>query len=272
MSIIHDTDLADVLTSASDDDVRLLIDVITDKGEGRISLSSSSCRQLHAAQNSAVTEFVRGLVAEELTRFGGNSLMNMLRGGSGVPYKELLGDVASHVGVSTSAMGNCAKMEMAVIAKVLERSLSQMNEEERKTFFDSVGASYQPGMGNESAASLVAHLMASGSTYLIAAMVASAVMSGLIGRGVVLAGGAALGRGLAVLTGPVGWAITGIWTAFDLASPAYRVTVPCVVQIGYMRQKMLNAPACPHCGAQVTANSKFCGNCGARLILQLTER
>jgi len=102
-------------------------------------------------------------------------------------------------------------------------------------------------------------------SYNVAAVVASATMSSLVGRGVVLAGSSTLGRGLAVLAGPVGWAITGIWTAFDLASPAYRVTVPCVIQIGHMRQKMLLKPTCPGCHAIVAVGANFCGKCGIRL-------
>ena len=44
MSIIHDADLAGVLMSASADDIRLLIDVITDSGKG-----GSRCPQRFAA-------------------------------------------------------------------------------------------------------------------------------------------------------------------------------------------------------------------------------
>ena len=266
MSMIEDADLAGVLMSASNDDVGLLIDVITDNGKGRISLSSSVCRQLSAAKDGDITAFERGLVSEELTRFGGNSLMNVFRGGNGVPYKELLSDVASHVGVDKNGLGDCAKMEMAIIAKVLEQSIGRMSENDKVTFFESVGASYRPGMGPGALAALIASLGLSGVTsYRLAAMVASATMSSLVGRGVMLAGSTGLGRGLAVLAGPVGWAITGLWTAFDLASPAYRVTVPCVIQIGHMRQKMLLASACPACGSPIKAASKFCGNCGVRL-------
>jgi len=269
MSMIQDADLADVLMSASADDIGLLIDIITDSGKGRISLSSSTCRQLSAAKEREITEYDRGLVAEELTRFGGNSLMNIFRGGSGVHYKELLGDVASHVGVGKEGLGDCAKMEMAIIAKVVEQSVGRMSEDDKATFFESVGASYRPGMGPSALAALIASLGASGlSSYRLAAVVASATMSSLVGRGVVLAGGAGLSRGLAVLAGPVGWAITGLWTAFDLASPAYRVTVPCVIQIGHMRQKMLLSKACPACGASIDESSRFCGKCGIRL----TER
>ncbi|UYM63746.1 hypothetical protein N5938_12945 [Pseudomonas aeruginosa] len=267
MSIIHDADLAGVLMSASADDIRLLIDVITDSGKGRISLSSAICRQLTAAKEGEVGDYERALVAEELTRFGGNSLMNLFRGGSGVSYVELLSDVASHVGVSKAGTGDCAQMEMAIIAKVVEQSLGRMSEEDKATFFESLGTSYRSGMGPVALAALIASLSASGMTsYGLAAMVASATMSSLVGRGVAFAGGAAMGRGLAVLSGPVGWAITGIWTAFELASPAYRVTVPCVIQIGHMRQKMLLKPECPGCRASVSPGSNFCGNCGTRLV------
>ncbi|VVN68695.1 hypothetical protein PS834_00268 [Pseudomonas fluorescens] len=262
MSMIQDPDLADVLSTAGADDLSLLIDVITDSGKGRISLSSTVCRQLSEAKDSKITEYERGLIAEELSRFGGNSLMNIFRGGSGVPYKELLGDVASHVGVGKGS--DCAKMELAIIGKVVEQSMARMSEEDKATFFDSLGGTYRPGMGPGALATLLASLSATG-TYQLTAAVAGATMTSLVGRSVAFAGAAGMGRGFAVLTGPVGWAITGIWTAFDLASPAYRVTVPCVIQIGHMRQKMLLANACPACTQPVDAGNKFCPSCGASL-------
>lgn len=269
MSVIQDADLADVLSSASSDDIKLLIDVITDNGKGRISLPSSVCRRLSEAKEGEVGDYERAMVAEEITRFGGNSLMNLFRGGSGVPYKELLSDVASHVGTSKPGSGDCAQMEMAIIAMVVEHSVCRMSEEDKVTFFESMGASYRPGMGVAAMAALIASLSAGSSAYRLAAVVASATMSSLVGRGVVFAGGAAMSRGLSVFAGPVGWAITGIWTAFELASPAYRVTVPCVIQIGHMRQRMLLNGRCPECHASTPAGSKFCSTCGARLVSSL---
>lgn len=162
-------------------------------------------------------------------------------------------------------------MEMAIIAKVVEQSLGHMSEEDKETFFESMGTSYRPGMGAAALAALITSLSASSTAYRLAAVVASATMSSLVGRGVAFAGGAAMGRGLAVLSGPVGWAITGIWTAFELASPAYRVTVPCVIQIGHMRQRMLLKDGCPECHASIPAGSKFCSTCGARLVNRLAH-
>ncbi|KVE06282.1 hypothetical protein WI91_08010 [Burkholderia vietnamiensis] len=267
MPIIDDPDLEDVLLSASNDDIGLLIDVITDNGSGRVSVSNAVTRQLIAAKANGPDEVARALIAEELSRFGGNSMMNLVRGGRGVRYLEIASDVVSHTGAPKASGTDCAAMEMAVIAKVLEQSLSRMSEDDKATLFQSMGAAYRAGMGPAALATLIGTLGATGmASYKLAALVASATMSSLVGRGVVLAAGSsALGRGLAVLAGPLGWAITGIWTAFDLASPAYRVTVPCVIQIGYMRQKMLLTSACPKCNTQLIPGSNFCSKCGARL-------
>ncbi len=45
-------------------------------------------------------------------------------------------------------------------------------------------------------------------------------------------------RGLSILTGPVGWIITGVWTAIGIAGPAYRVTVPACVLVVTLRKKL----------------------------------
>lgn len=39
-----------------------------------------------------------------------------------------------------------------------------------------------------------------------------------------------------VFAGPIGWVLSGLWTAFDIAGPAYRVTVPCTITIAYLRK------------------------------------
>ncbi|MYZ51250.1 hypothetical protein F5985_03625 [Malikia spinosa] len=63
-------------------------------------------------------------------------------------------------------------------------------------------------------------------------------MKALIGRGLSFAATGTLMRAASVLTGPIGWAITGIWTAVDLAGAAYRVTIPAVIQVAFLRQKI----------------------------------
>jgi len=70
-------------------------------------------------------------------------------------------------------------------------------------------------------------------------MIVNAFMNTLLGRSLSLSGNLALTRTLAVLTGPIGWSITGLWTTIDAAGPAYRVTIPAVIQVAVLRQKCL---------------------------------
>ena len=78
-------------------------------------------------------------------------------------------------------------------------------------------------------------------TYKMAVVVANAVAKSLLGRGLTFAGNATLTRTLGVALGPIGWIITVLWTAIDIASPAYRVTISCVIQVAYMRLKFQEA-------------------------------
>ncbi len=52
-----------------------------------------------------------------------------------------------------------------------------------------------------------------------------------------MVGKVAFKKTLGILAGPVGWIITGVWTAIDIAGPAYRVTVPACVLIAALRLK-----------------------------------
>ena len=286
-SLISDPDLTQVLGTADVDDLGVLIDHITDKGEGRVSLSSDTCKTLTDAKSTRrIDEATRALIAEELQRFGGNSLFNLMRGGAGVPYKEVLCDVASHVKADFKPKNDCAQIEIAILETVLAQSFAKMSEQEKADMFAEFGATYKPGAGPAVMAALLAAIKASGfGAYKLAAVVANAVAKAILGHGLAFGATAGLMRGIGVFTGPIGWAITAIWTAFDMGSPAYRVTVPCVIQIAYMRQKAAyrssstrKVPAeagknrsCPTCKAPVEAGKKFCGECGSPLALLLPQ-
>jgi len=54
---------------------------------------------------------------------------------------------------------------------------------------------------------------------------------------------AVLMRVIGTFAGPVGWAVTGLWTLVSAAGPAFRVTVPCVCHIAFLRQKARFADA-----------------------------
>ena len=75
------------------------------------------------------------------------------------------------------------------------------------------------------------------SAFKIAVIVANAVAKQIIGRGLTFAANASLSKAIGIFSGPIGWAITALWTVIDIAGPAYRVTIPCIIQVAYMKKK-----------------------------------
>ena len=70
--------------------------------------------------------------------------------------------------------------------------------------------------------------------------VAQMISKMLLGHGLAASGSNILFKTLGKLTGPLGWSITIGWAVYNLASPAYRVTIPCVIQIACMRMQLSN--------------------------------
>ena len=269
MSYITDPDLGPVLTRGDAHDLGILADHITDSGEGRVSLSADSCKRLTDARRTGCFDAAaRALVAEELSRFGGNSLMNLFRGGTGVGYDEIVRDVAEHLGVSAHARATCGDIEKAIIVKVAEQSMSKMSDKEKSEFLHAFDMRYTGANPATALAMLSTIGTSQAGSVNLAAVVANGTATALLGRGVGASAGILAGasgtRLAAAFLGPIGWALTAIWTAFGLASPAYRVTVPCVVHIAYMRVKS-NSSGCPNCRAPTMTGARFCSACGASL-------
>ena len=57
----------------------------------------------------------------------------------------------------------------------------------------------------------------------------------IVGHGLSFAANAGLSRAIAVVAGPIGWLLSTLWLAIDLAGPAYRVTIPCVIHVAQLR-------------------------------------
>lgn len=266
MSLINDPDLSDVLSKAETSDLHILIDHITDQGKGRLALSSDVCEKLVQAKKKVhISGETRFLIAEELHRFGGNTIMNLFRGGRGVPYLEIVTDVASHVKAPHNDNNSCEQIELAILMKVLEQSLDKMTEDEKGDLFAQFGRDYTRGAGPAAMAALIASIRFSGfAAHKLAAVVANSAARSILGHGIALGASGGVMRGISAFAGPIGWGLTAIWSAYDLASPAYRVTVPCVIQIAYIRQKMLSK-SCPHCKAPIVSSAKFCNECGVRI-------
>ena len=96
-------------------------------------------------------------------------------------------------------------------------------------------------------------------------VVKQAIGVGLVNTGLSLATNAMLTRTASIIAGPIGLAFTSLITAVQIAGPSYKVTMPSVVYIAYLR-RVQEAGHCGKCGANfVGGNTKFCSECGAKL-------
>ena len=180
-------------------------------------------------------------IAAEIQCFGANSFITIFRGGKGVPYREVLTDVCDKLKVNYNENSTVEKIENNMLMKIIADSLEKMSPEELRDLADSVGMKNTNGITAEVLTGVFQAAFVAGGfmSYQITLIVVNAVARLLIGRGISVAGNAALTRVMAAFAGPIGWVLTGLWTAFDIAGPAYRVTIPAVIQVAALRKKYL---------------------------------
>lgn len=182
-------------------------------------------------------------IAAEIQCFGANTFATLLRGGKGVPYKEVLCDVCDKMKVNYNEKSSVERIENALLSKVLEDALENMSSDEVKKLAAEIGIQNTQNITKQVLLGSFQTIFRMGGfkSYQLTLIVVNAILKALIGRGLSFAGNAALTRTVAILSGPVGWALTGAWTALDIASAAYRVTIPAVIQVAALRQKMMYA-------------------------------
>lgn len=238
-----DVSTADVLAQCSNEDLAPLVKYILEASTE--SLSSHELYKSHAPDHHQYA----AQILQEIRLFGGNSFVNLFRK-EGPEYLEVVQDVASKFGVlKASKFTSVTALEEELIQKILRDALKKADGQARE---DMEAILKEAGLGQAdlsallSGSSLVTLLGAKAASYLtyeLSSIIAGAVAKQLLGVGARVAGSAVLGRGIAALAGPIGWAITGVWTAIDLAGPAFRVTVPSVLHIAMLRQRVICAHA-----------------------------
>lgn len=220
-------DLVDCLTHDKDGDARLTEHLTHSKGY-----------QTHHPDHHQYWEEI----AEEIQCYGANTFATLLRGGQGVEYRRVLMDVCDKMKVHYDREATAEVIESSLLMKVLSDALDKMTPEALRELALESGLKNVGGVTAETLVGAFQTVFRAGGikSYELTLVVVDAILRALIGRGLTLAGNAALTRTMAILTGPIGWVITGVWTAIDLAGAAYRVTIPAVIQVAVLRQKYLH--------------------------------
>lgn len=223
IDIQGDEALLQLLLNADKGDIDLLIDYVTNTGKFGFSMSDSVKAVLQDAKRQDVPdEETLRLLVRELQHFGGNTFVNLFRR-NGVSYSEIVDDVASHLKMEVLAAASVEEKEALIIDCVFTSSWKKMSDDERSQILRDMGINGSASMDIP--------------VWQRAALVANSLAQTTAGKVLPLIAGLGIGRVLGVLTGPVGLAITGLYTAYDISNPAFRVTLPCVVQIAWIRLK-----------------------------------
>ncbi|WDL73264.1 DUF3944 domain-containing protein [Helicobacter winghamensis] len=234
MAYRYDVDL-EFLRELENEELNGLFDVLTKNKDGNTRFTEVlTNNDLVKYKYPEHKEYI-DLILEELQFFGGNSIVNVFRGGKGVLYKEILCDVCNKLKVNYNKKASTQKIEENLFAKILEDYIHNLSPEDMKK----IGEEFNVSFNTKSSltAGLQAIMKAKGfESYKLILIVTNAFWKFIFGTGLPLVANATLAKTLSVFLGPIGWTATGIWTAFDIASPAYRVTIPAVIQVAYLRQ------------------------------------
>ena len=248
MSLVYrsDDDL-EFLKEATNDQLDPLVLILTRDRDGDARLQEDlTSEERYRSHTPNHTEYW-DLIVAELQTFGGNTFSNLYRGGGdkkGVLYREILFDVCDRMKVNYNRKSPTEMVEQNLLAKILVDSVEKMTPEQlqelvRETGLRLLAANITP---SAVAAALQYAVRTSGFVpYKLAVVVANAAVWPFVKAlgvgGLSLAANATLTRTIGVLAGPVGLALTAIWTAYDLAGPAYWITMPAVLWIACLRSQ-----------------------------------
>ena len=259
--IQNDRDLVPLLCGASNELLDPLVGYLTNKGKGRWT-SELDLTEIYQQHYPDHQHYVYEIAAE-LQLYGGHTAANAFRE-HGVPYREICCDVTARLKVNFNPQAAIEVIESAILMKVMEDAWEKMSEQQRRDCLAELGLDHaKTGAGLSSYIARMGIQAGGFLSYQIAVIIANRVSQMLLNRGLTFVVNRGLTRMLSVFAGPVGAALNAIWIAYDIGAPAYRVTIPSVIQVALIRQTSL-ATLCVN-GHPNPKPSKFCGECGANL-------
>ncbi|HBT4722448.1 DUF3944 domain-containing protein [Klebsiella oxytoca] len=180
------------------------------------------------------------LIAAELQRYGANTLASLIRLGQGVAYREILVDVCDKLDVNYNQKSTTETIELALLMKVLEKSLDQMTPEELAAFSRNMHLDLTTPTPQLILIAVQAAIRTSSLAALELATILSASVITSLGGIATWGTVVVASRALSVLAGPLAIALSSAWMISDIAGPAYRVTIPACIIVSWLRQQHLS--------------------------------
>ena len=234
----QDKDLV-FLDTCQNDDLRTLCDILTYNNKGELRLSeqlTNTDAYLNCYPDKM--NLMAAEIAEELRKFGSNTVMTICRKGEADSYETIVRRVCKKMGVNVNDSDNTLAIERELLTTICEQTTSKLSDEELRKLADKAGIPHK-SLNHQMLVSTILFAIRR-NTYLLTEMiyyVTSRIASMLLGRWIGMMGMSAVGRYLGMAAGPIGWTLLAGWTLSDIASPAYRVMIPAVIMTASMRYR-----------------------------------
>ncbi|MBZ0253686.1 MAG: hypothetical protein K8I02_10135, partial [Candidatus Methylomirabilis sp.] len=190
-------------------------------------------------------ERTRGRLEKEILTCGGHTVGNVIRGGEGVSYGELVRDVAEKLRVDCGDVRRECDIEDRIVRHVLKSALEKMSDSQREDLARRIGEE----TGDRSITPQVLTSLAmggaamSGFTVYMAATSALGAVSGALGLTLPFAFYTTLNTAISTVLGPGGWALLGAWTIATIGRPNYRKVIPVVIKLAEIRLRHIEGRA-----------------------------
>ncbi|MFH0823474.1 MAG: DUF3944 domain-containing protein, partial [Pseudomonadota bacterium] len=194
MAYREDPDLA-FLAHCTSEDLSTLVDILTKDKDGNTRLTENLTIHPLYKQHAPDHREYWPLIAAEIQCFGANTFATLVRGGEGVPYRKVLTNACRKMKVNHNPKADVSIIEMNLLMTILMDSMQEMTTEQLKEIVRDFGIKTTNFTPQAVTAALQAAVAFSGfAAYRIAVIVANAVAKAILGRGLTLAGNAALTR------------------------------------------------------------------------------
>jgi uncharacterized protein YaaW (UPF0174 family) len=166
---------------------------------------------------------------------------------SGYDYKQLVTDVADHVGVDWDGLLRgrpwerlaTAKIEDAIVLKAFQRLYESLSEVDRRELAKELGnAAKDPNLVGQilTGGAMVLGRLSGMQIYIVATTAVGALTSALgITLPFVIYTG--ITRTIGAVLGPIGWVFLGVSVLFQINRPNWARLIPGIVYISYIRHK-----------------------------------
>ena len=232
----QDKDLA-FLATCENEDLRTLCDILTYNNKGEIRLSEQLTNSdAYINYYPDRMNLMTNELAEELRKFGSNTVKTICRKGEADSYETIVRRVCKRMKINVGSDNNTQEMERELLISICEHTTENLSNEELRSFADKVGIPHK--RLNRQMLVYAVMVAIRRNTYLLTEMVyyvSLRIANMLLGRWITVMGMSTVGRYLGMAAGPIGWAALAGWTISDIASPAYRVMIPAVIMVASMR-------------------------------------